>query len=72
MNKEDREKFAAIVRTKREEKGWSQEKLGQQSGLATNTVFCLEKGNPTVPRTRAKVAATLGIKEPCARLSPMA
>jgi ribosome-binding protein aMBF1 (putative translation factor) len=64
MSKIDLKKFAAIVRAKRAEKGWSQEKLGHESGLSTNTVFSIEHAKPTVRRSRASVCAALDIEEP--------
>jgi ribosome-binding protein aMBF1 (putative translation factor) len=57
-------KFAIMVREKRTEKGWSQERLGQESNCSTNTIFSVEHAKPTVPRTRAKVAKALGIDLP--------
>ena len=65
MSKEEKQKkmleFAKLVRSEREKRGWSQEKLGQEAGVATNTVFSVEHASPTVPRTRAKVAVALEI-----------
>jgi transcriptional regulator with XRE-family HTH domain len=57
----DAEEFGALVRKERNKKGWSQEKLGQKAGLATNSVFSVEHGKPTTPKTRAWIAGALGI-----------
>lgn len=58
----DPAKFGAFVREEREKRNWSQEKLGQEAGIATNSVFSVEKGRPTVPRTRIRVAVALGVE----------
>jgi transcriptional regulator with XRE-family HTH domain len=54
--------FGALIREEREKKGWSQEKLGQKAGVATNSIFSVEHGKPTQPRTRAWVCGALGIR----------
>jgi ribosome-binding protein aMBF1 (putative translation factor) len=54
--------FAAHVRDQRLKNDWSQEKLGQEAGVATNTVFSVEHAAPTQWRSRAKVAKALGIE----------
>lgn len=59
--KPDLKAIAAYVRDQRMAKDWSQEKLGQEAGLATNTIFSIEKGTPTLQRSRDCVADALGI-----------
>ena len=56
--------FADLVKKGRAEKGWSQEKLGHESGVATNTIFGIEHARPTFPKSRAKVAKALGFELP--------
>lgn len=61
MGKPDLKLIAAYVRDQRMKKDWSQEKLGQEAGLATNTVFSIEQGLPTFKKSRDRIAAALDI-----------
>jgi transcriptional regulator with XRE-family HTH domain len=58
----DLKSIAALVREERTKKGWSQERLGQEAGVATNTVFSVEQGTPTFKKSRDKVAGALGVE----------
>lgn len=61
-SKLDPKSIADLVRSEREKKGWSQEKLGQKARLSTNTVFSIEQGTPSFRRSRDKISAVLGIE----------
>lgn len=54
----DREKIKAL----RWEKGWSQAKLADESGLSVETIGLKERGEPCYPDTAAFLAAALGVR----------
>jgi len=62
MSKPDLKLFATHVCDQRLKNDWSQEKLGQKAGVATNTVFSIEHAKPTHLKSREKVAKALGIE----------
>jgi ribosome-binding protein aMBF1 (putative translation factor) len=62
MSEPDLKLFAAHVNDQRLKNDWSQERLGQEAGIATNTVFSIEHAKPTLSKSRRRVAKALGIE----------
>lgn len=56
MNDEQRAELGQQIREARRARGWSQARLGENAGVAENTVLSIEKGNPA---QSAKVRAVL-------------
>lgn len=68
MNEKQRADLAAKVRGARKARGWSQERLAKEAGVAANTVLHIEKAKRDPhPGTLRKVLDTLGFP-PAARV----
>ena len=59
LDAEGRAVFGENVRTERSLRGWSIERLAKLADLATDTVFRIEKGQPSTRRTRIQVCKAL-------------
>ena len=57
MRKADPKAFGARVRQRREELGWSQAKLGKESGYAQQNIVWIEGGGPKRPERAASALA---------------
>jgi transcriptional regulator with XRE-family HTH domain len=51
--------FGENVKSERKLRGWSLEKLAVAANMANDTVFRVEKGLPSTPRTRQRIANAL-------------
>lgn len=51
--------FGVAVRAARQRRGWSQEKLGNESGLSRPTIARIEHGDDVSTATLSKVASAL-------------
>lgn len=56
------ESAATKVKTAREAKGWSQQKLASEAGLSYRTVWSLESGKAVSLRTLQLIAPRLGLE----------
>jgi transcriptional regulator with XRE-family HTH domain len=63
MSAEDqrRPSFGEIIREARKKRGWSQEELGQKSGLSRPTIARVEADNDVTTATISKIAQALGL-----------
>jgi len=68
MDQQQRDAIAAQIRTNREMRGWSPEKLAEVAGLSDKTVRSMESGNNVRPGSLAKALAALDI-EPAAEVA---
>lgn len=67
MDQQQRDDVARQIKTHREARGWSPERLAEEAGLSDKTVRSLEAGNNVRPGSLGKVLAALGI-EPIAEV----
>lgn len=49
------------IRAAREARGWSQDQLARQAGVASRTVHAVEKGKSCRQATKRKVLSALGV-----------
>lgn len=54
--------FGYIIREARKKRGWSQEELGNKSGLSRPTIARVEADNDVTTATIAKVAHALDLR----------
>lgn len=54
--------FGYIIRESRKKRGWSQEELGNKSGLSRPTIARVEADNDVTTATIAKVAHALDLR----------
>lgn len=62
MDTQQREAIARQVRSEREMRGWSPERLAKEAGLVDKTIRSLEAGNNVRPGSLAKALAALNIE----------
>lgn len=53
--------FGQIIREARKKRGWSQEELGQKSGLSRPTIARVEANSDVTTATIGKIANALGL-----------
>jgi transcriptional regulator with XRE-family HTH domain len=59
--KQARPPFGEIIREARRKRGWSQEELGQKSGLSRPTIARVEANSDVTTATIGKIANALGL-----------
>jgi transcriptional regulator with XRE-family HTH domain len=59
--KQARSPFGEIIREARKKRGWSQEELGQKSGLSRPTIARVEANSDVTTATIGKIANALGL-----------
>lgn len=59
MSPQEREDLAARLREYRKAKGWSQERMGQEARISTNTVFRIEHALNTMQTSIEKMERVL-------------
>lgn len=58
---EQRPLFGQVIREARRKRGWSQQQLGQESGLSRPTIARVEADSDVTTATIGKIAQALGL-----------
>lgn len=61
VEEQGRPLFGEIIREARKKRGWSQEELGQKSGLSRPTIARVEADSDVTTATIGKIAHALGL-----------